>query len=163
MGRGDPAWVRNVSAEEGDAAMPDYRYELRRGDQVIATGHLTREQPLEVGDRISDRGRSPIRNGLRRRVEHLWSAQFDPLSNTEGVAPGARMTSASAGRMEHLWSGRVDLLLHGEGVFEQAGSGGSYLTSPGGCGRVTASKPGDCASGSRASAFLVRGLPYRSL
>jgi hypothetical protein len=33
--------------------MPDYRYELRRGDEVIATGHLTSEQPLEVGDRIS--------------------------------------------------------------------------------------------------------------
>jgi hypothetical protein len=33
--------------------MPDYRYELRRGDEVIATGHLTREQPLEVGERIA--------------------------------------------------------------------------------------------------------------
>jgi hypothetical protein len=30
----------------------DYRYELRRGDEVVATGHLSREQPLEVGDRI---------------------------------------------------------------------------------------------------------------
>jgi hypothetical protein len=33
--------------------MPDYRYELRRGEEVIATGHLSREQPLEVGDRIT--------------------------------------------------------------------------------------------------------------
>jgi hypothetical protein len=33
--------------------MPDYRYELRRGDEVIATGHLSREQPLEVGERLA--------------------------------------------------------------------------------------------------------------
>ena len=30
----------------------EYRYELRRGEEVVATGHLTREQLLEVGDRI---------------------------------------------------------------------------------------------------------------
>jgi hypothetical protein len=30
-----------------------YRYELRRGDEVIATGHLTRERSLEVGERIT--------------------------------------------------------------------------------------------------------------
>jgi hypothetical protein len=59
--------VRNVSAGEGDAAMPDYRYELRRGDQVIATGHLTRGQPREVGDRISIGGRT----GTVRRIEPL--------------------------------------------------------------------------------------------
>ena len=29
-----------------------YRYELRRGDEVIATGRLTRERALEVGERI---------------------------------------------------------------------------------------------------------------
>lgn len=33
--------------------MADYRYELRRGEVVIATGHLSREQPLEVGERIT--------------------------------------------------------------------------------------------------------------
>lgn len=33
--------------------MPDYVYELRRGDEVIATGHMGREQPLEVGERIT--------------------------------------------------------------------------------------------------------------
>ena len=33
--------------------MPEYRYELRRGEEVIATGHLSREQPLEVGERIA--------------------------------------------------------------------------------------------------------------
>jgi hypothetical protein len=29
-----------------------YRYKVRRGDEVVATGHLSREQPLEIGDRI---------------------------------------------------------------------------------------------------------------
>ena len=40
--------------------MPEYRYELRRGDEVIATGHLSREQPLEVGERIAIGGRTGI-------------------------------------------------------------------------------------------------------
>ena len=44
--------------------MPNYRYELRRGDEVIATGHLTREQPLAVGDRISIGGRTGTVRGI---------------------------------------------------------------------------------------------------
>jgi hypothetical protein len=30
----------------------DYRYELRRGDEVVATGHLNEERPLQIGARI---------------------------------------------------------------------------------------------------------------
>ena len=45
--------------------MPDYRYELRRGEEVIATGHFSREQPLEVGERIAIGGRA----GIVRDVE----------------------------------------------------------------------------------------------
>lgn len=45
----------------------DYRYELRRGDEVVATGHLSREEPLEVGDRIPIGGR----DGIVRAVEPL--------------------------------------------------------------------------------------------
>jgi hypothetical protein len=40
--------------------MPDYRYELRRGDEVIATGHFSREQPLEVGEWITIGSRAGI-------------------------------------------------------------------------------------------------------
>ena len=29
-----------------------YRYELRRGEEVVATGHLTEEQALKIGERI---------------------------------------------------------------------------------------------------------------
>ena len=47
--------------------MPDYRYELRRGDEVIATGHLSREQPLEVGERITIGSHS----GIVRTIEPL--------------------------------------------------------------------------------------------
>lgn len=29
-----------------------YRYELRRGEEVVSTGRMTREQALEVGERL---------------------------------------------------------------------------------------------------------------
>jgi hypothetical protein len=35
-------------------------YELRRGDQIIATGHLNHDQPLEVGERIGVAGHTGI-------------------------------------------------------------------------------------------------------
>jgi hypothetical protein len=38
----------------------DYRYELRSGDEVVATGHLSREEPLEVGDRFEVGGQLAI-------------------------------------------------------------------------------------------------------
>jgi hypothetical protein len=47
--------------------MPDYRYELRRGDEVIATGRFSREQPLEIGERLTINGRT----GIVRDVEPL--------------------------------------------------------------------------------------------
>ena len=45
----------------------DYRYELRRGDEVVATGHLSREEPLEVGDRLEINGEL----GIVRTIEPL--------------------------------------------------------------------------------------------
>jgi len=47
--------------------MPDYRYELRRGDDVIATGHLRSERPLEIGERMTIGSRS----GIVRSIEPL--------------------------------------------------------------------------------------------
>ncbi len=47
--------------------MPDYRYELRRGEEGIATGHLSREQPFEVGERVTVGGRA----GIVRDVEPI--------------------------------------------------------------------------------------------
>jgi hypothetical protein len=45
----------------------DYRYELRRGDEVVATGHLHREEPLDVGDRLEVGGKV----GIVRTIEPL--------------------------------------------------------------------------------------------
>ena len=47
--------------------MPDYRYELRRGEGVIASGHLGREQPLEIGERLAIGSRA----GIVRSIEPL--------------------------------------------------------------------------------------------
>jgi hypothetical protein len=45
----------------------EYRYELRRGDELVATGHLTHERPLAVGDRLVIGGKA----GIVRTVEPL--------------------------------------------------------------------------------------------
>jgi len=37
-----------------------YRYELKRGDKTLATGHLNRDTPLATGDRITVNGRDGI-------------------------------------------------------------------------------------------------------
>jgi len=47
--------------------MPTYRYELRRGDEAIATGHLSVEQTFEVGERLTIGSRS----GTVRSIEPL--------------------------------------------------------------------------------------------
>jgi len=54
----------------------DYRYELRRGDQVVATGHLSREQPLGVGERL-EIGRQL---GIVRTIEPLLGEAASPSS-----------------------------------------------------------------------------------
>jgi hypothetical protein len=50
-----------------EAAMTGYRYELRLGDEMIATGHLTQQEPLRVGDRVAIGGRT----GIVRDVDPL--------------------------------------------------------------------------------------------
>ncbi len=59
-----------------------YTYELRRGDAIVATGQLIRDQPLEVGDRMTIgryigvvREIGPTREGIARvRVQLLRDA-----------------------------------------------------------------------------------------
>jgi hypothetical protein len=69
-----PAWRRQHQPEcitrqvKGRRApMPDYRYELRRGDQVLATGHLSWEQALEVGERVT----IGVQSGVVQSIEPL--------------------------------------------------------------------------------------------
>jgi hypothetical protein len=49
----------------------EYVYELRHGEEVVATGHLSRAEPLEVGERVSIGGRE----GIVRTVEPLLGAR----------------------------------------------------------------------------------------
>ena len=48
-----------------------YRYELRRGDEIVATGHLSRDEPLEPGDRLDLNDQV----GVVRAVEPLLHEQ----------------------------------------------------------------------------------------
>src|SRR6266516_372490 len=79
--------------------MPDYRYELRRGDDLIATGHLTREQPLEVGDRISIGTSSGIVRAvdpvLHERELHLVVRRGSVVRGYCGVVRGCRRRRCS--------------------------------------------------------------------
>lgn len=43
-----------------NASLADYVYELRRSGEIIATGHLTRDEPLEVDDEIMIAGRPSV-------------------------------------------------------------------------------------------------------
>jgi hypothetical protein len=43
----------------------EYRYELRRGDQLVATGRLSVQRRFEVGDRVEIGGKA----GIVRSVE----------------------------------------------------------------------------------------------
>jgi hypothetical protein len=55
------------AAYRGSVPGLEYRYELRRGEEVVATGHMSREQPLEVGEHLVIGGRP----GIVRSVEPL--------------------------------------------------------------------------------------------
>jgi hypothetical protein len=46
----------------------EYRYELRRGDEVVATGHLTRERTLEIGERLEIGGQPGIVRSIEPRL-----------------------------------------------------------------------------------------------
>ena len=60
--------LQALLASPGPMPLVEYRYELRRGDEVIATGHLSsRARPLEVGERIEVGGRP----GIVRTIEPL--------------------------------------------------------------------------------------------
>jgi hypothetical protein len=49
----------------------EYVFELRRGEEVVATGHTTREEPIETGDRVTLGGRE----GIVRSVEPILGEQ----------------------------------------------------------------------------------------
>lgn len=72
-------------AYRGAGSMVEYRYELRRGEEVLATGHLSWERPLEVGERLVLGGRPGIVRSIDpvlgerelRLVVQLWREDAD--------------------------------------------------------------------------------------
>jgi len=53
----------------------EYWYELRRGEEVVATGRLVEERPLEVGERVVVGGRP----GIARVIEPLLGRREERL------------------------------------------------------------------------------------
>ena len=51
--------------------MPAYRYVVRRGDEVVATGHLTQERPLEVGETLTIGSRSALVRSVEPTLHDL--------------------------------------------------------------------------------------------
>ena len=66
----------------------DYRYELRRGDEVVATGHLNHEERREVGDRIEIGGQQPLRTYETLYVTRLLQTHDNAREVLRGVFPG---------------------------------------------------------------------------
>ena len=61
-----------------------YRFELRRADEILATGHLSPEAPLAIGDRI-EIGR---RRGIVRTIEPLLGERELRLSRRNAIDAG---------------------------------------------------------------------------
>jgi len=59
----------------------EYVYELRQGEDVVATGRLSRAEPLEVGERVSIGGRE----GIVRTVEPILENESSDSSFSSSV------------------------------------------------------------------------------
>jgi hypothetical protein len=67
-----------------------YRYDLRRGEEIVATGHLSSEQPFEIGARVEIGGRTGIVRALEpilgepehRLVVQLLPDRTDPSNDS---------------------------------------------------------------------------------
>jgi hypothetical protein len=68
--------------------VPDYRYELRRSDELIATGHMSSERAFVVGERIVIGGHS----GIVRSTE--------PLLGERELRLVVQLTMSSGGRSD---------------------------------------------------------------
>lgn len=69
-----PRWLVAVAdLHLRPVATVEYRYELRRGEDLVATGHLARQQPVEEGERLVIGGQPGI-----ARVREPLLADPDP-------------------------------------------------------------------------------------
>jgi hypothetical protein len=84
--------------------MPEYRYELRRGDEMIAAGHLSSEQPFEVGR--ADYDRQPGRGSCARSNRRLVSANSASLCNYGATTSRRRKRKPAGWRRGCRYTGR---------------------------------------------------------
>ena len=61
-------WTTTAGLDDCRAVSADYTYELRRGEEIVATGRLLLEDDVSLGDELT-------LAGFRARVEELaWAA-----------------------------------------------------------------------------------------
>ena len=68
--------------------MVEYRYELRRGDEIVATGQLSQERPLEVGERVEIVGRVGIVRAVEPILHERQLRLVVQLMRESGGVPG---------------------------------------------------------------------------
>ena len=59
--------------------------ELRRGDEIVATGHLAHDHTFEIGDRVTVAGRTGIVHSIipiRGQNKHRLVVQLLPAGDT---------------------------------------------------------------------------------
>ena len=66
--------------------MPDYRYEMRRGDEVVATGRLSHERPLQVGETLTFGSRRSVVRSIEpqlhdHELQLVLQVGGDPVSD----------------------------------------------------------------------------------
>ncbi len=104
--------------------MPEYRYELRRGDEVIATGHLNR--PLASANYASLCS-SGVTTSRRRKRSRLLAARSTARTRSESRACGSRRCCwCGEGQLDRFAAarfGRVRLVAFVAGAFLRVGVG----------------------------------------
>ena len=107
-----PPWLAGLLVRPGmviarSMGAVDDRYELRRGNEIVATGRLSRERPLEVGERFTIGKREGIvrtyqnfptvggRYFFGTRGEYVFNLTASAL-DARALAPGAYTLTVSA-------------------------------------------------------------------
>src|SRR5438128_1625682 len=84
----------------------EYRYELRQGEQVVATGHFSRDESLEVEERLEILGHA----GIVRAIEPVLGEREPAWSSSSSAAPTSsdRNEPDQAARARgHGWPSRL--------------------------------------------------------
>jgi hypothetical protein len=99
--------------------MPQYRYELRQGETIVATGHLEPQDALEVGDRLEIGGHA----GIVRTVE--------PLLGNKNSGSSSSCSSTATDTNRAIRRDYVKLVVRSAELRVAGEGGGSFLTAIG--------------------------------